>query len=352
MSNASSLSAGRVAPNDANGNLTHDARLPRDACTRGSRESAHRVGHGSDLRARRNAPADRRRSPARTRRGTAVRPLRPSRRGHDELVSRHADARTTLTAAEGDEAEAKSAAVHAEEWSRQVGRANEIWRKRTEEQARRRANEEAAADATRVHGSSKAALQSCEETVRVREKDHQESAKGMADIQAGLERLHSRASRYRAVRAALRRARVLLPQVEFADADAGAVLDRCQREASEASARLVAATARLDTAEQAERAFREVHGGLLRIAERPLADSEAHAVALEALRDLRAEDAACERLPSLRAEKETAAVLAIRQEAARKRRARGDGTIRDVGCQEDRRDAPPPWATQRSQVGA
>src|SRR5439155_23194112 len=159
---------------------------------------------------------------------------------------------------------------------------------------------------------------SCEETVRGREKDHQRSAKGMSDIQAGLERLHSRASRFRAVRAALRRARGLLPQIEFADQDAGAVLDRCEREASEASARLVAASARLDTAEQAERAFREAHHALLRITERPSADSEAHAVALEALRDLRAEDAAVERLPSLRAEKEKAAVLALRQEAARK----------------------------------
>ena len=230
-----------------------------------------------------------------------------------------ADARTTLKTAEGEEAEAKSAAAGAEEWSRQVGRANEIWRKQTEEEARRQANEQAVDDATNIHRSAKAALQSCEETVRVREKDHQASARGMADIQAGLERLHSRASRYRAVRAALRRARGLLPQVEFVDKDAGAVLDRCEREASEASARLVAASARLDTAEQAERAFREVHGALLRIAERRLADSEAHPVALEALRDLRAEDAAVERLPSLRAEKEKAAVLALRQEAARKK---------------------------------
>lgn len=238
---------------------------------------------------------------------------------HDELVSRHADAQTTLTAAEGDEAEAKSAAAHADEWSRQVERANQIWRKRTEEEARRQANEEIATETTSVHGSAKAALQSCEETVRVREKDHQESAKGMADIQAGLERLHSRASRYRAVRAALRRARGLLPQIEFPDQDAGAVLDRCEREASEASAHLLAASGRLDTAEQAERAFREVDAALLRIAQRPLADSDAHAVALEVLWRLRGEDTAVERLPSLRAEKKEAAALAIRQEAARRK---------------------------------
>ena len=249
----------------------------------------------------------------------ALRKENDARVAHDGLVLRHADARTTLTVAEGDEAETKIAAVHAEQRSRQVERANEIWRKRTEEEARRQANEEVAADATSVHGTAKAALQSCEETVRVREKDHQESAKGMADIQAGLERLHSRASRYRAVRAALRRARVLLPHVEFADKDAGVVLDRCEREAREASARLVAASAQFDTAEQAERAFREVHVVLLRIAGGPLADSEAHAGALEALKHLRAEDAAVERLPSLRAEKENAAVLAVRQEAARKK---------------------------------
>jgi chromosome partition protein MukB len=249
----------------------------------------------------------------------ALRKENDAKVAHDEFLSRHADAQTALMGAEGDEAEAKSAAADAEEWSRQVGRANEIWRKRTEEEARRQAHEETAADAASVHGFARAALQSCEETVRVHEKDHQESAKGMADIQAGLERLHSRASRYRAVRAALRRARGLLSEIEFADRDAGLVLDRCEREASEASARLVAARARLDTAEQAEHAFRQVHGALSRIAERSLADLEAHAVALKVLSDLRAEDTAVERLPSVRAEKEKAAVLALRQEAARKK---------------------------------
>ena len=65
----------------------------------------------------------------------------------------------------------------------------------------------------------------------------------MADIQAGLERLHSRASRYRTRAGRAPSGTRPAPQVEFANKDAGAVLDRCEREASEASVRLVAASA-------------------------------------------------------------------------------------------------------------
>lgn len=240
---------------------------------------------------------------------------------HTDLASQQERATIALERAEKAELAARTAAEAAHERSRLVQRANEIWKQRAEQLAGNQELAEAQERARSVHQAAAEALDERENTVRVRERDHQESAKGMADIQSGLERLHAHASRFRAVQAALARARALVPDIPFVDTEAPVVLARCEEQTQAALKRLVQARGRLETAEQAERAFRAVHRALERLAERSVKDQEAYAVGLRVLAAVRDRQDQVKRLPGLRVDREKAAEQSSAQRAARERAA-------------------------------
>ncbi len=221
-------------------------------------------------------------------------------RNAEEAREAEAKARVKLTrlaaeaedaAAERDRSElAEQAAEAAEEKAqahqRTVEKAHGVWVDLLVDRERRTALQARHVEAGKAHDAKVGELEEAEERVRSHELDHQQAADGMADIQAGLERLHGKASRYRTVVAALARARALLPDFPFADEEVAEALRHCEGEATAATRVLTSAQARLDTAAETERAFRSVYAPLCELNGGPVDDSEAHALALRLLADL------------------------------------------------------------------
>lgn len=258
-----------------------------------------------------------------------------ARAKYKSLEDRHADATAALAKAEAEAELAKDATEHAQQRERQIRSANGLWKKRREEEARLRLLVERVEEAKLAHDDAAEALRALEGVVREREADHTASAKGLADIQKGLERLHGRASRYRAVQAALGRARVLLPELELSDDQAPSVLERCRAEAAAASKELVAAQGRLESAQAQEQAFRRVLRALQRIADRAVGDGAAHGEALAVLADLRRLERLVDELAGLRARKREAVEHSSRQIAARRRAAELATADEPVGSSSD-----------------
>ena len=249
----------------------------------------------------------------------AERKRNAARSAYEGLDAEHGEAQLArLRSEERDEA-TKETLQKTQEWVQQVQRANDIWKKRSEAEARLSLLENAVTEASRAHEAATAMLRTSEDRVRECELDHQEAARGMANIQEGLERLHGRASRFRAVQAALGRARAALPEMEFLDEEAPAVLQRCLTKVSMASRELVDAQGALDTAEEQERAFRTVHRALESIQAQEIDDVDAYAVGLAVLRDLWILDGVAAELGPLRTKKRNADEMADRQADVRRR---------------------------------
>lgn len=240
---------------------------------------------------------------------------------HEQLSSEHQQAELARQRSEEDDATAKEVLRNAQERAAQIRRANDIWKRRRAVEAQLVGYEQAVAETSQAHAATVEKLRSAEDRVHERERDHEDAAAGMGDIQTGLERLHGRASRFRAVQAALGRARVALPEMSFLDKEAPDVLQRCQAEAAEASRELVEAQAALDTAAEQERAFRKVHRSLEAIHTQAVRDRDAYAVGIAVLRDLRRLDRLAEELGTLRTKKRHADEMSERQVELRRRAA-------------------------------
>ncbi len=236
----------------------------------------------------------------------------------DALNAKVATETIALHRAEAEEAAATEEAKAARETATRVARAHQIWTERGQEEQRRAEAILRLSEARVLHAAADSRLRDAEATVRGREQDHQAAARGMADIQQGLERLHARASRYRTVKAALGRARAMLPGIDFSDGEAGAMLARCVEEASKASADLVDAQGRLDTADASAKDFLEAHALVERLVGHTIAHADSCARALHMLAELREQQVQVERLPRLRKERQEAAGLARRQDIARR----------------------------------
>lgn len=240
---------------------------------------------------------------------------------HRRKVEEWERASEILQRAEVAEHQGRDVWETARETARNTKKASQIWSDLRVEEERLEClcQKEIACEV--CHREAATRLGEYEATVHRRETDYQQAAQGMADVQAGLERLHAHAARYRVVHAALGRAQAALLDLEFTERDASAVLARCKTEAATASKRLAKAQGQLETCEARAHAFRRVQSALERISGDAVDPSAAHSLALESLRNLRASDERVRALPDLRARKERSTETAARQRRARAKAA-------------------------------
>ena len=238
---------------------------------------------------------------------------------HADLLSQLLGARDAQRRASEAEHEAEELQEAARSLRARVKQAHDLWVDLTGSQAER---DRASAEASRlqaIHAETKDALEEAEARVRRQEEEFRATSSTMADIQKGLERLHQKASRYRAVLAALVRARAALPGLEFEDIEARSVLARCEREALAATRLLVEAQGLLDTAGEREAQFRRVHAALVGLIDEALPDPDAFQRARQLLTTLRDLDNLADRVPELRRERARVRNLSLDQERARDR---------------------------------